>query len=298
MFIARVSRGRTVREFITGVLLVPTAVAIVWMTGFGNSALHQEVYDEISSDPAAVEARFDYAPRTYPVQVLDPEHGLPMTADGEYMVSAGALLQESPGGGLVTVDGTPVTHLRGVLVNADTLNPYYPDEADTFTGEYLAEEKGVTIAGYLSEPVLNETRTDTIDTLATAMFFMLEAYPLVGLTAFIGTLSVILFFVTSSDSASMVADIIASGGKQTPAVGTRLFWGILEGILAAVLLVAGGLEALQTGSIAIGLPFTVVIILMCISLYRGLHRDFHGELPEEHIAHIHGEWPEDDEAAE
>jgi choline/glycine/proline betaine transport protein len=121
------------------------------------------------------------------------------------------------------------------------------------------------------------------------MFIMLEAYPLTMITALLGTLSVILFFVTSSDSASMVADIIASGGNQDPPVGTRLFWGILEGVLAAALLLAGGLVALQTGSITIGLPFCVIIIVMCFSLLRGLRREELGLIPEAHQRHAAGE---------
>jgi choline-glycine betaine transporter len=85
----------------------------------------------------------------------------------------------------------------------------------------------------------------------------------------------------------LVADIIASGGSQDPALGTRLFWGILEGILASVLLLAGGLVALQTGSITIGLPFCVIIILMCASLARGLNRELAGKVPADQFAYIH-----------
>jgi hypothetical protein len=92
------------------------------------------------------------------------------------------------------------------------------------------------------------------------MFVMLMAYPLAWLTALLGTLSVVLFFVTSSDSASLVADIIASGGGENPTTGTRLFWGILEGTLAAVLLLAGGLSALQTGSITLGSGTTPTLL--------------------------------------
>ncbi len=105
------------------------------------------------------------------------------------------------------------------------------------------------------------------------MFVMLEAYPLVWLTALVGTLCVVLFFVTSSDSASLVADIIASGGNPSPPTATRIFWGVLEGVLAAVLLLAGGLGALQTGAITIGLPFCVLILFMCWNLVLALRRD-------------------------
>lgn len=271
MFIARISKGRTVREFITGVLLVPSAVAIVWMTGFGNTALHQEIHNDLATPGHA-----DYSPRSYPVLVTDETHGLPQTADGTYMVAGSTLVQDDGDGGLVAKDGTPLAKEGSVWVNASTGDPYYPGKDAQFNGTYMAEQKKLTLGGFLSEPVVNDARTSVVDTTSTAMFFMLRAYPLAKITAIIATLSVILFFVTSSDSASMVADIIASGGKETPAIGTRLFWGILEGVLAAVLLVAGGLKALQIGSITVGLPFCVIIILMCFSLYRGLHRDHHG----------------------
>ena len=69
------------------------------------------------------------------------------------------------------------------------------------------------------------------------------------------------------------AVIIASGGRQNPTTGTRVFWGILEGVLAAALLIAGGLKGLQTASITIGLPFCLLVILMCLSLLHGLRRD-------------------------
>ncbi len=82
-----------------------------------------------------------------------------------------------------------------------------------------------------------------------------------------------LFFVTSSDSASLVVDTIASGGKQNPPVYQRIYWATLEGIIAAVLLIVGGLKALQTGAITTALPFCLIIIAMCVSLTRGLRQD-------------------------
>jgi len=281
MFIARVSRGRTVREFITGVLLVPSAVATVWMTGFGNTALHQEIYKRVAEAPQQVEQRYAYAPREYPVQVLDEESGLPQTADGKWLVGPDAksvanpvgVLMREVDGHLVTKDDARVEYRRGVLVGEGTTQPYPAADGARYDGPYKAKTELLTLGEYLTEPVLTEDRSRLVDTTATAMFVMLEAYPLAGLTALIGTLSVILFFVTSSDSASMVADIIASGGSENPTTGTRLFWGILEGVLAAVLLVAGGLKALQTGSITIGLPFCVVVIVMCYSLWRGLRNN-------------------------
>jgi len=295
MFIARVSKGRTIREFVMGVLLVPSAVAVLWMSGFGNSALHQEIYDDIVISEAqvqAVEQVYNYQPKQYSVQVLDEEHGLPMTEDEQWLVApdaqrvatpTGVLVEDDGQGNLVTKDGTPVNYRLGVLVNTKTGWPVRVTEDNHFTGQYKVERKGLTLGGYLSgsSPVLNDTEDSLRDTTSTAMFVMLEAYPITWLTALIGTISVVLFFVTSSDSASLVADIIASGGNQDPPTGTRLFWGILEGTLAAVLLLAGGLIALQTGAITVGLPFCIVIIGMCVSLLHGLRREWLGKIPDE-----------------
>ena len=281
MFIARISKGRTIREFVVGVLLVPSAVATVWMTGFGNSALHQEISEHVSADAGSNGTAFRYESIEYPVQVPDESTGLPIAADGEWLVGPHAKSVATPVGvlmkqdeeGLVTKSGDAVEYLRGVLVHRGTRDPYVPDDESRHAGPYRSSPAELSLGGYLSNPVLSDDRTRLIDTTATAMFVMLDAYPLSTITALIGTLSVILFFVTSSDSASLVADIIASGGSQNPTTGTRLFWGILEGVLAAVLLIAGGLKALQTGSITIGLPFCVVVIVMCYGLHRGLRSE-------------------------
>jgi len=290
MFIARVSKGRTIRELIIGVLLVPSAVATLWMTGFGNTALHQEIYPQVSDNPAAIESKFDYSPREYEVQVLDEASGLPRTEDGQWLVGPHAravatpigVRMEQDGAGLVTKSGDDVEFHRGVLVHRGTRHPYYPDEDSRHVGAFQSMTAKLTIGGYLTEPVLTDDRSSRMDTTATAMFVMLKAYPLSMLTALIGTLCVVLFFVTSSDSASMVADIIASGGSENPTTGTRLFWGILEGVLASVLLLAGGLKALQTASITIALPFCVIVIGMCVSLYLGLKSEVDGtSVPDE-----------------
>ncbi|MCA9132365.1 MAG: BCCT family transporter, partial [Planctomycetales bacterium] len=281
MFIARVSRGRTIREFITGVLLVPTAVAMIWLTGFGNTAIHQEIYQALDGDAPMKSGSYDYSPQDYSVQTIDADSGLPRTESGDWLVGPTAtsvaspvsVLMEQSAEGLRTQTGAAVAYHRGVLVHDGTQTPYEPESQEIYHGKFEAEQKSLTLGGYLSEPVLNSAHTALADTTATAMFVMLRAYPLVTLTALIGTLSVILFFVTSSDSASLVADIIASGGRADPALGTRLFWGILEGVLASVLLLAGGLKALQTGSITIGLPFCVLIVLMCFSLAKGLREE-------------------------
>ena len=347
MFIARISRGRTIREFITGVLIVPTVIAIIWMSGFGGSALHQEIYERASPRPAeavdpdryhpsSLVAGIGYAiagigPRSWErwwaetagelygyeakaerIQKTDPETGLAIPdrsfADGDWRVMnlssvatpTGVLVRPHPEGGYETRDGghvkkySPGALYDHVLVQAKTLEagapePYHPTPEAIYTGPYASEEKRVTPLGFLTSDVLSRDRTGTLDTTATVMFVMLRAFPLAELTALLGTVSVILFFVTSSDSASMVADIIASGGSATPSTGTRLFWGILEGILAAVLLMAGGLVALQTGSITLGLPFCLVIIAMCFSLGQGLKREMAGDIPAKQMAHAQGD---------
>ncbi|MFP4499973.1 MAG: BCCT family transporter [Candidatus Hydrogenedentota bacterium] len=162
MFIARVSYGRTVRQFIACVLLIPSFITFIWMTIFGNTALSIEMYGD---------------------------------------------------GGIVD-----------------------------------AVEENVAVS----------------------LFALFDQFPLTSVTALLGIVVVILFFVTSSDSGSMVIDIITSGGNPNPPVLSRLFWAILEGVVAATLLVGGGLTALQTAAISTGLPFAIVLLGMCYTLYRGL----------------------------
>jgi hypothetical protein len=187
---------------------------------------------------------------------------------------------------LITASGDQAYRENGVLMAKGTKHPFRPSAEDLFNGKFKTEEKELTLAGFLTNPVTNHSSTNKLDTTATAMFAMLQAYPISWLTAILGTLSVILFFVTSSDSASMVADIIASGGSPNPTTGTRLFWGILEGVLASVLLLAGGLKALQTGAITLGLPFCLVVIGMCISLFHGLNRELNDDIPEKQLEHM------------
>ena len=163
MFIARVSRGRTIREFLMGVLAIPTLVTFLWMTVFGNSALYIELF-----------------------------------------------------GG-------------GKLAEAVTEN------------------------------------------VPLSLFLLLENFPLSSITSVLGVLVVISFFVTSSDSGSMVIDIITAGGNPDPPIPQRLFWAILEGVVAAALLLSGGLAALQSAVITTGLPFAIVLIILCFSLKKGLN---------------------------
>jgi len=176
VFIARVSKGRTVREFILGVLLLPSFITFVWMTVFGATAL---VTDWNSIDS---------------------------------VISQG--------------------------VAAD---------------------------------------------ISTALFVLLRELPFAGLTSVIGIVLVVIFFVTSSDSGSLVVDNLTSGGKLATPTSQRVFWAILEGILAGVLLLGGGLAALQTASITTGLPFAIVLLVMCYSVYRGLSYEYTVVMPKQQL---------------
>ncbi|NEO27035.1 MAG: hypothetical protein F6K03_09095, partial [Kamptonema sp. SIO4C4] len=89
----------------------------------------------------------------------------------------------------------------------------------------------------------------------------------------VGVLLVVTFFVTSSDSGSLVVDHLTSGGKLDSPIPQRVFWAVMEGVVAAVLLLGGGLNALQTAAITTGLPFALVLLIMCFSLRRGLAED-------------------------
>jgi BCCT family betaine/carnitine transporter len=166
MFIARVSRGRTVREFLICVLLMPSLVCVLWMATFGGAAI-----DQVLSDPA------------------------------------------------------------GSAVKAQVIDVYNP-------------------------PI--------------SLFAMLEGLPLSSITSTIAIVLVIVFFVTSSDSGSLVIDTITAGGKIDAPVPQRIFWCTFEGAVAIVLLVGGGLGALQAMVISTGLPFTVILLLMCWAILKGL----------------------------
>ncbi|KAA0915516.1 BCCT family transporter [Psychrobacter sp. ANT_WB68] len=172
VFVARISRGRTIREFILGVLLIPITILFLWFTAFGGSAVHMEL-----------------------MAAIDPNIASP---------------------GLVEA------------VKADT---------------------------------------------GSAIFKLMESYPMTAALNGLIVVMIVLWFVTSSDSASFVIDMLTSGGDTNPPKIQRLFWAGTEGVIAAVLLAAGGLGALQAASIVSGFPFAVVIVIMMYSLLRGLSRD-------------------------
>lgn len=163
MFIARISFGRTVREFITWVLIVPTVIGILWMATFGGAALDQYFSDGY----------------------------------------------------------------RGVAEAAPEL----------------------------------------------ALFRMLELLPLTGVVSAVSVILITIFFVTSADSGSLVMDTITAGGKMDAPVQQRVFWCLLAGLAAMALMLGGGMSSLQALTIAVGLPFAVVLLCMCVGLVMGLYEE-------------------------
>lgn len=166
MFMARISRGRTVRELVIGALLAPLGFTFLWMTVYGNTALY-----------------------------------------------------------MILVDGA------STLVDAVS--------ADS----------------------------------SVAIYSFLERLPLPGITSAIATLLVIVFFVTSADSGALVINMLASKDDGESPMWQRIFWALLVGIVAIALLVAGGLTALQAATIAAALPFTVIMLLICVAMLRAMRLD-------------------------
>ena len=165
LFIARISKGRTIREFILGGLFAPALATFIWLSVFGGTALYLE-----------------------------------------------------------SVQSAPIS--EAVSTN-----------------------------------------------LSTSLFKTLAYLPLSQITSVLSTLVIITFFVTSSDSGSLVIDILTSGGDQDPPKNQRIFWAITEGVIASVLVLAGGLNALQTAAIASGFPLALIMIGMCFALLKELNKE-------------------------
>ena len=166
VFIARVSRGRTIREFVAGTVLAPSIAAFVWFSVFGGTGLYLEIW-------------------------------------------------------------------QGV-------------------------------------PVVEAVKAD----VSTALFVMFDALPLGALMSVIATVLILLFFVTSGDSATLVLGTVSSGGQANPSLRDKLLWGCLITGIAISLLMAGGIKAMQTATIVFALPFAVVIPLMVVALIRAIRSDW------------------------
>ncbi len=105
------------------------------------------------------------------------------------------------------------------------------------------------------------------------MFKMLEGLPFTGFVSVVALLLIAIFFITSADSGALVVDTITAGGKMNAPVQQRVFWCILVGLVAIVLLLGGGVASLQALAISVGLPFSIVLLLMCVSLYKGMREE-------------------------
>ncbi len=173
VFIARISRGRTVRQFVAGVLLVPTLVTFLWFGILGGAAIYRQT-------------------------------------------NAGDLLE--PDGSLISQN---------------------------------------------------------------VLFDVLQGLPMGSVLSVVAIVLVTIFFITSSDSGSLVVDMLASGGNPDPPTWSRVLWASMEGLVAIGLLLAGGLAALQTGAIVTALPFSLIMIAICVATYKAFHA--------EHRALMHAE---------
>ncbi|QDU58931.1 BCCT family transporter [Aeoliella mucimassa] len=119
----------------------------------------------------------------------------------------------------------------------------------------------------------SELATAVADNFAIAIFVFFSDFPLPTLLSIVSLLVIIVFFVTSSDSASLVIDYIASGGDRNPPKRQRVFWATLEGVVAAVLLLGGGMAPMRAFQIMTGLPLAVILLLICYSVARSLVRE-------------------------
>ncbi len=120
---------------------------------------------------------------------------------------------------------------------------------------------------------VGELGENGLSDITLSLFYAYEAMPMSSLLSFLSVILIMVFFITSSDSASLVIDNITAGGKMDVPVPQRIFWATTEGAIAAVLLWVGGTEtiqALQAGNISTGLPFTFILLIMCFSLLLGL----------------------------
>jgi glycine betaine transporter len=113
--------------------------------------------------------------------------------------------------------------------------------------------------------------------VSTALFALFNALPWGAVMSFVATLLVLVFFVTSGDSATLVLGMMSTGGQENPSARVKIVWGVLVSGIAISLLLAGGVKAVQTATIVFALPFTAVILLMALSLWRGVKADWEAD---------------------
>jgi len=130
---------------------------------------------------------------------------------------------------------------------------------------------------FQSVPVADAVKAD----VSTAMFALLNALPMGAVMSVVATLLVMVFFVTSGDSATLVLGTMTTGGNPNPPNRVKIMWGVLVSAIAISLLLAGGLKAMQTATIVFALPFLVVLLLMAVSVTRAIHHDWLAEQKKE-----------------
>lgn len=180
LFIAKISRGRTIRQFVLGVMLVPTLFTFLWFSVFGDTALHM-----------------------------------------------------------------------------------------------------IMVQGYTS--LIDQVQADH----SIALFKLYEVLPFTALMSFITVILIMTFFITSADSGALVIDSLASGGQLQTPVWQRVFWAALLGVVASVLLIAGGLSALQTASIVSALPFAIIMLISTLGMWRALNIETHRDMSLKHAMQSH-----------
>ena len=127
------------------------------------------------------------------------------------------------------------------------------------------------LGGTAISQLVNDGLTSVKDSgLELQLFEMLAHLPLTAITSFVGIVLVIVFFVTSSDSGSLVIDVIAAGGKVDAPTAQRVFWCVFEGLVAIALILGGGLVALQAMAVSTGFPFSLVLLAACLAVVKGL----------------------------
>lgn len=114
------------------------------------------------------------------------------------------------------------------------------------------------------------------DNISTALYVFFDKFPLAIVLKILGLILICSFIITSADSGALVVDSLTSGGAKTPAF-QRVIWAVATGIVAAVLMYGGGLNALQTAVTISGLPFAILLVMMCFSLFSGLQEDYQKE---------------------
>jgi len=140
---------------------------------------------------------------------------------------------------------------------------------------WMAVFGGTAINDMIANPETSLVKANVIDAYKPelSLFAMLESLPLTAITSTIGIVLVIVFFVTSSNSGSLVIDTITAGGKVDAPVPQRVFWCTFDGLVAIALLIGGELGSLQAMVISTGLPLTIVLLFMCWAIWKGLQAE-------------------------